>query len=155
MSKARKSVLAYTAVAIALGALLSFTAQAGEAVSYKIANGNSIPESLTGKAGDAENGRKVAINRKQGNCLACHTLPIPEQAFHGEVGPTLTGVANNLSEGEIRLRVANPKVLNPETIMPAYYRNTDFHRVLEKFQGKTILSAQQVEDVVAYLLTLK
>jgi sulfur-oxidizing protein SoxX len=105
--------------------------------------------------GDPANGRKIAINRKLGNCLACHVLPIPEQPFHGEVGPDLSGVGGNLSAGAIRLRIVNPKVVNPDTIMPAFYRNDGFERVLKKFQGKTMLSAQQVEDVVAYMMTLK
>jgi len=91
----------------------------------------------------------------QGNCLACHVLPIPEQQFHGDVGPDLSESAGNLSEGEIRLRIVNPKVVNPDTIMPAFYRNDGFERVLKNFQGKTMLSAQQVEDVVAYMMTLK
>ena len=105
--------------------------------------------------GDAARGREVAFNTKQGNCLACHKMPIPEQQFHGDVGPDISEVGSALSEGELRLRIVNAKVLNPDTIMPAFYRNDSFQRVMKKFQGKTILSAQQVEDVVAYLLTLK
>ena len=110
---------------------------------------------MTGQPGDPANGRKLAINRKQGNRLACHVLPIPEQPFHGDVGPDLSEAGGTLSEGELRLRVVDSKVLNPDTIMPAFYRNDGFHRVLKQFQGKTVLSAQQVEDVVAYLMTLK
>ena len=130
-------------------------ASAEELVAYKVVDGEQIPDSLTGNAGDPVKGRAVAINRKLGNCLACHEMPIPEQPFHGEVGPDLAGVADRYSEGELRLRVVDPKKLNPESFMPAFYRNTGFHRVMKKFQGKSILSAEQVEDVVAYLMTLK
>ena len=122
---------------------------------YKIIDENSIPKSLTGKKGDPANGRKLAINRKKGNCLACHVMPIPEQSYHGKVGPDLNGVASRYDEGELRLRIVNPKVINEATIMPAFYRNDGFHRVLKKFNGKTIISAQDVEDIVAYLMTLK
>ncbi len=141
--------------AIAVSLVLGVGAQAEELVKFEIAGGDRIDRSLTGQAGDPVSGRKIAINRKLGNCLACHVLPIPEQPFHGEVGPDLSGVGGNLSEGAIRLRIVNPKVVNPDTIMPAFYRNDGFERVLKKFQGKTMLSAQQVEDVVAYMMTLK
>jgi sulfur-oxidizing protein SoxX len=134
--------------------LTGFGADAAELVRYKIV-GEGIPKSLTGKPGDAKKGRKLAINRKKGNCLACHKMPIPEQAFHGEVGPDLKGVAGRYSEAQLRLRVVNPKKANPDTIMPAFYRNTGFHRVMKKFKGKTIIGAQDVEDIVAYLKTLK
>ncbi len=138
-----------------LVALQGSAALADGVVAFEVVDGGSIPKSLTGAPGDAANGRKVAINRKQGNCLACHKLPIPEQSFHGEVGPDLSEIGGTLSEGELRLRVVNPKVVNSDTIMPAFYRTDGLHRVMKKFQGKTILSAQQVEDVVAYLTTLK
>ncbi len=147
--------MALAAIAVNLGLVLGAGAQAEELVKFEIVGGDRIDLSLTGQVGDPANGRKIAINRKLGNCLACHVLPIPEQPFHGEVGPDLSGVGGNLSEGEIRLRIVNPKVVNPDTIMPAFYRNDGFERVLKKFQGKTMLSAQQVEDVVAYMMTLK
>lgn len=143
--------------AVALGAatLTPVSAAAEELVSYKIADGTSIPQSLTGKPGDPEKGRAVAIHRQKGNCLACHTLPVPEQPFHGEVGPDLNGVASRLSEGEIRLRIVNPKYFNPGTIMPAFYKTDGLHRVAKKWQGKPMLTAEEIEDVVAYLMTLK
>ena len=147
--------LSVTLTAIAAFLVLGAGARAEELVKFEISGGDRIDRSLTGQVGDPVNGRKVAIDRKLGNCLACHVLPIPEQAFHGEVGPDLSGVGGNLSRGEIRLRIVNPKVVNPDTIMPAFYRNDGFERVLKNFQGKTMLSAQQVEDVVAYMMTLK
>jgi sulfur-oxidizing protein SoxX len=110
---------------------------------------------LTGVAGDAANGRKVAISRKKGNCLACHVMPIPEQQFHGETAPSLYGVGNRLNEGELRLQLVNSKVTNDSTMMPSFYRTFGYNRPLKKFAGKSILTAQEVEDVVAYLKTLK
>lgn len=150
-------VYRYTAVAfsIVFAALVGFSADAGQAPKIKIVDNNSIPASLTGKPGDAKKGRKAAINRKKGNCLACHKMPIPEQQFHGEVGPDLNGVGSRYSEGELRLRVVDSKTVNEDTIMPAFYKKAGFHRTLKKFKGKSILSAQEVEDIVAYLKTLK
>lgn len=132
---------------------LSFAANA-ETVKYVVKDG-AIAQSLTGKPGDPIAGRKVAINRRLGNCLACHKMPIPEQSFQGMIGPDLAGVGSRYKEGELRLRVVDPKKVNPQTFMPAYYRTTGLHRVQKKWRGKTILSAQQVEDVVAYLTTLR
>lgn len=128
---------------------------AEELVAYNIVDEISIPEPLTEQVGDPAKGREIAINRKKGNCLACHIMPIPEQSFHGETAPDLNGVASRYEVGELRLRVVNPKILNPDTMMPAFYRNDGFHRVAKKFQGKTILSPQDVEDLLAYLMTLR
>ena len=100
-------------------------------------------------------GKKLTFDRKKGNCLACHAMPIPEQQFHGETGPTLYGVGNRLSEGELRLQLVNSKVTNEDTLMPSFYRTFGFNRPLKKFAGKSILTAQEVEDIVAYLKTLK
>jgi sulfur-oxidizing protein SoxX len=136
-------------------ALFATGAAAEEFIAFKIDNNESIAQSLTGKPGDPAAGRKVAINRKQGNCLACHKLPISEQPFHGEIGPDLSTIGDTYSAGELRIRVVNPKIVNRDTFMPAFYRPYGLHRVMKKFQGKTILTAQQVEDVVAYLSTLK
>ena len=81
-------------------------------------------------------------------------MPVPEQADHGNIGVTLYGVAKRYKIGELRLRLVNPKIVNPDTIMPAYYRTEGLHRVQKKWQGKTIISAQEVEDILAYLMTL-
>ena len=129
-----------------------------EAADFNIAKArvdDGIPKSLTGKPGDAKKGRATAIHRKKGNCLACHQMPIKEQQFHGNIGPELEGIGSLYSAGELRLRIVNSKIINPDTIMPAFYRKDGYNRVLKKFKDKTILSAQQVEDIVAYLLTLK
>lgn len=116
----------------------------------------AVIESLTAQAGDPSNGRKIFMNRKQGNCLACHVnTDMSDQLFHGEVGPALDGVAARWEEHELRGIIVNSKIMFEGTIMPAFYKDSGFERNLKKFQGKTILNAQQVEDVVAYLLTLK
>ena len=122
---------------------------------YKVVNG-TIPKSLTGKSGNAAKGEKLTINRKKGNCLACHAISaLAKQPFHGNVGPPLNGVGNRLTAAEIRMRIVNPKAVNPNTIMPAFYKSDGFHRLQKKWKGKTIIGAQDVEDIVAYMLTLK
>ncbi|MFN4309117.1 MAG: sulfur oxidation c-type cytochrome SoxX [Ferrovibrio sp.] len=116
----------------------------------------AIEQSLTGKPGDPAKGRQWAVTSGQGNCVICHKLPIPEVAFRiGNVGPDLTEVGGRLTPAEIRMRIVNPKLLNEETIMPAYYRVSGLHRVAKNAEGKPMLSAEQVEDLVAYLSTLK
>ncbi len=116
----------------------------------------TVETSLTGVAGDPEMGRKVFANRKQGNCLACHTnADLAEESFHGEVGPPMDGVADRWTEAELRGIVTNSKMMFEGTIMPAFYVDSGYERPLDDFAGQSILTAQQVEDVVAYLLTLK
>lgn len=116
-----------------------------------------VEASLTGQAGDAAKGREWFAGRKLGNCLACHVNEdLASEPFHGEVGPPLDGVGDRWSEGELRAIVVNSKmVFGDHTIMPSFYRVSGFNRIRDQFEGKTILSAQQVEDLVAYLLTLK
>ncbi len=116
----------------------------------------AVEAPLTSAAGDAAMGRKVFANRKQGNCLACHmNADMAEESFHGEVGPPMDGVADRWTQAELRGIVTNSKMMFEGTIMPAFYIDDGYERPLDKFAGKSILSAQQVEDVVAYLMTLK
>ncbi|MEO1423509.1 MAG: sulfur oxidation c-type cytochrome SoxX [Pseudomonadota bacterium] len=116
----------------------------------------SVEVSLTSAVGDPVVGRQVFANRKQGNCLACHmNADLVEESFHGEVGPPMDGVADRWSEAELRGIVTNSKMMFGGTIMPAFYIDSGYERPLEDFAGKSILTAQQVEDVVAYLMTLK
>jgi sulfur-oxidizing protein SoxX len=117
--------------------------------------GEEIPASLTGSKGDPARGRVIVVDRQVGLCLLCHSGPFPEQRFMGDLAPDLAGVGSRLSAGQIRLRIVDPGKLNPATIMPAYYRTEGLQRVSPAFRGKTILTAQQVEDVVAFLATLK
>ncbi len=116
----------------------------------------SIAAPLGGLKGDPVNGRNVAIHQGKGNCLACHQMPIAEEDFHGEFGPPLVGVGSRYDAGQLRLRIVNMQEINPGTVMPPFYKNPDqLSRVSKKYQGHTILTAQEVEDVVAYLMTLK
>ncbi|MGE5547377.1 MAG: sulfur oxidation c-type cytochrome SoxX [Solirubrobacterales bacterium] len=107
---------------------------------------------LTSEKGDPANGRLIA--RTKGLCLSCHVMPIPEEPDHGDIGPDLAGVATRWSPPELRMRVADAKAFNPDTPMPSFYKK-DLNRVAKDWEGKSILTAQEVEDVVAYLLTLK
>lgn len=120
----------------------------------RVVNG-TIPEPLTNQPGDAERGRRIVLDREGGDCIVCHPMPLPQRQFHGTIGPPLDGVGSRYTAGELRLRLVDPKALNPQTIMPAYYKVEGLYRVLDRYRGKSILTAQQVEDVVAYLLTLK
>jgi len=117
--------------------------------------GDAIPGSLTNRRGDPQRGGEVAVTRELGNCLLCHKMPIPEERFQGNIGPDLSGVAARLSEGQIRLRIVDASRLNPETIMPPYYRAEGLRRVQAAYRGKPVLTAEQVEDVVAFLLTFR
>ncbi|TMH76202.1 MAG: sulfur oxidation c-type cytochrome SoxX [Betaproteobacteria bacterium] len=116
--------------------------------------GDSIPASLTGAKGDPARGRAIVANRQVGLCLLCHSGPFPEERFQGGLAPDLRSAAR-LSEGQIRQRIVDSTKLNPQSIMPAYYRSEGLERVAPAYRGKTILSAEQIEDVVAYLTTLK
>ena len=142
--------------AAAMSAGFLSVAHAEDPVSYDIVDDESIPTSLTGAPGDPEKGLGVFLNRQLGNCLGCHAVSsLAAEPFHGEIGPPLDGVGDTYSEGELRLRVVNAKIANPDTIMPGFYVHDGLNRVMADFAGKTILSAEQVEDVVAYLMTLK
>ena len=138
--------------------LISTSVIAGDISPTDVSFGDygEISASLTGVAGDPVAGKKVSTNRKLGNCLACHVNDdASSQSFHGEVGPELNGAGSRWSEEELRGIVTNSKNTFEGTIMPAFYSTENGVRTLKKFVGKTILSAQQVEDVVAYILTLK
>jgi len=117
--------------------------------------GDEIPASLTGAKGDPARGRAIVANRQVGLCLLCHSGPFPEERFQGDLAPDLKGVGARLSEGEIRARIVDPGRANPETVMPAYYKTDGRTRVAPALRGKTILTAEQIEDIVAYLSTLK
>jgi L-cysteine S-thiosulfotransferase len=117
--------------------------------------GDAIPESLTGAPGDPVRGKAIVTSRQTGLCLLCHSAPLPEEKFQGTIGPDLGGAGSRYSEGELRLRMVDSRRLNPDTIMPSYYRLDGLERVAPAFRGKTVLSAEQIEDVVAFLKTLR
>jgi len=119
-----------------------------------IAN-DTLPSSLTGTAGDAERGRKIVLDRHVGLCLLCHSGPFPEERFQGDLAPDLSGVGARLSAGQIRARIVDASRVNPNTIMPPYFRTENLQRVAPAYRGKTVLSTEQIEDVVAFLITLK
>jgi len=129
-------------------------AQGGPLRPYEIA-GDAIPASLTGAKGDAARGRAIVANRQVGLCLLCHTAPIPEERFQGTLAPDLSGAGSRWSEGQLRLRMVDSTRLNPATIMPPYYRVEGLTRVAPAFVGKPVLNAGQIEDVIAYLTTLR
>ncbi len=117
--------------------------------------GDGIPAALEGAVGDAARGRAIVASRQAGLCLLCHAGPIPEERFQGNLAPDLAGAGQRWTAAQLRLRLVDPRRLNPESIMPAYYRTDGFTRVGRAWKGKPILNAQQVEDVVAYLVTLR
>jgi sulfur-oxidizing protein SoxX len=130
------------------------TVNADELRPFKI-TGDAIVESLSGTRGDAARGRAIVADRQKGLCLLCHTGPFPEQRFQGTLAPDLRGTGARWSEGQLRLRLVDSAKLNEATIMPSYYRNNGFTRVGAAWQDKPILTAEQIEDVVAFLVTLK
>jgi sulfur-oxidizing protein SoxX len=150
----QRKTAAMTAMAAMTVLALTVPAHAADMVEYTVVDDWTIPESLTGQPGDPEKGKQVAIDRKLGNCLSCHQMPIPEEQFHGETGPSLWGVGARYEADHLRLRMVDSKVINPDTMMPAFYRVKGLHRVKKGFEDQPMLTAQQVEDVVAYLMTL-
>jgi L-cysteine S-thiosulfotransferase len=120
---------------------------------YTIA-GDSIPESLTGVPGDPARGRALVLERTS-TCILCHSGPFPEEKFQGDLAPSLAGAGSRWSTGQLRLRLVAASRLNPATIMPSYYRVDGLDRVGAAWRGKPILSAEQIEDIVAYLATLR
>lgn len=144
-------------------ALACSVAFSGQAIARPVAAGpgyvvagDGIAAPLTGAAaGDAARGRALVANRQASLCLLCHTGPIPEERFQGNLAPDLQGAGMRWSAAQLRLRIVDASHFNPTTIMPSYYKTDNLSRVAPAFQDKTILTAQQIEDVVAWLLTLK
>ena len=131
-----------------------FSAYASDTmVKYEIVD-YEIPKPLTNTLGDPTKGKMIATSRK-GNCLACHVIPEVDELFHGSVGPNLKGVGDRYNISELRLRLVNPYILNPDSIMPAFYKVQDLQQVDKNFYGIPILNAQEIEDVISWLITLK
>jgi sulfur-oxidizing protein SoxX len=117
--------------------------------------GDAIPQPLTSEVGDPVRGRAIVTDRQKGLCLLCHMGPFPDQRFQGDMAPDLAGAGSRWSSAQLRLRIVDGSRLNPATIMPSYYRIEGLNRVAPAFREKPILDAQQVEDVVAFLATLR
>jgi sulfur-oxidizing protein SoxX len=116
---------------------------------------DAIPDSLTGAKGDPGRGRAIVANRQVGLCLLCHSGPFPEERFQGNLAPDLRGAGTRWSEGQLRLRIVDSGRIDAATIMPAYHRTEGLVRVAPAWRGKPMLSAEQIEDVVAFLITLR
>jgi sulfur-oxidizing protein SoxX len=138
-------------VCCALSAISHATAHESRSVQ------TGVPTPLTALPGDPRRGKAVAVNSDRGNCLICHKMPIPDiapEAF-GDLGPPLDGVGARLSVGELRQRIIDARRINSETVMPPYHSIESLHRVQRRHVGRSILSAQDVEDLIAYLATLQ
>lgn len=158
--RARRRVLASLLVCSLVASAAQARAQGGVAPADRRAPGtgvvgDSIPQALSGAPGDTLRGRSIVADRSVGLCLLCHTAPIVEERFQGDIGPDLGDVGARFSEGQLRLRLVNPRQINPQSVMPAFHDATDRIRVGSPWQGKPVLDAQQIEDVVAYLRTLR
>jgi sulfur-oxidizing protein SoxX len=149
----RRTRIIASVLAAAAAVIIVSNAHA-ELVHYQIV-GDTIPQSLTGAKGDAARGRAIVANHNTGLCLLCHSGPFPEDKFQGNLAPDLAGAGARSSEGQLRLRVVDASKLNPDTIMPPFYRTDHLIRVPQEYRDKPVLSAVDVEDVVAYLMTLK
>ena len=144
---------AFAGMTVAVWCVTTAPTSADELRPFTI-TGDAIVEPLAAR-GDATRGRAIVVDRQNGLCLLCHTGPFPDQRFQGTLAPSLAGTGGRWSEGQLRLRVVDSSKLNPATIMPAYYRVDGFTRVGSAWQNKPVLTAAQIEDVVAFLVTLK
>lgn len=144
------------AVALVMAPTVCVAQQVGEVAPSDVRIvGDAIPEPLTTASADKARGRSIVLDRSNGNCLICHQVPVQEERFQGNVGPDLSGVGAHLSAGQIRLRLVDQGRLNATTLMPPFYRIDGLLRVGQQYKGHTVLSALEIEDVVAYLVSLK
>jgi sulfur-oxidizing protein SoxX len=130
-------------------------AQASETVSRFEVLADGIPRALNALTGDATRGRAIVASRKQGLCLLCHSGPFPEETFQGNLAPDLQGSGQRWSAAQLRLRLVDSRRVNPDSIMPAYHRIQGLTHVGAAWRNQPLLSAQQIEDVLAYLMTLR
>ncbi|HBI82482.1 MAG TPA: sulfur oxidation c-type cytochrome SoxX [Alcaligenaceae bacterium] len=135
--------------------LLNFGVGSGSACAQPVFNNDSIDAPLNDLSGDAARGRKIVLSRQAGLCILCHSGPFPEERFQGNLAPDLALSASKLSSGQIRARIVDARRFNPDSIMPSYFSTEHLARVAPQYEGKTILNAQEIEDVVAFLVSLK
>ncbi len=152
----RRAALLATLVATALAAAAAHADDAAiaAALGARIV-GDGIPEPLAAEPGDPVRGRALLLAREPANCVLCHALPDRGVGFAGDVGPSFGGIGARLSAPQIRLRVADNLRLNPASSMPSYFKVDGLDRVAPRYRGRTILSAREIEDIVAYLATLR
>jgi sulfur-oxidizing protein SoxX len=136
-----------------LATIVSFAAPTASCA--QIRSALEIPEPLVSQPGDAFRGRVIVLSRQSGLCILCHSGPFPEERFQGNMAPDLGVSAQRLTASQLRARIVDASVFNPETIMPAYYRSSGLSRVAPGYAGKTLLTGQEIEDVVAFLVSLK
>jgi sulfur-oxidizing protein SoxX len=141
-----------TLVALLLGASTLFLPCLAHSQTWV---GDSIVNPLTSSPGDAVKGRAIVASRQVGLCLLCHSGPFPEERFQGNLAPDLIASVGRSTPAQLRARLVDPGRLNPTSIMPAYYRTTGLSRVAPKFVDQTILTGQEIEDVVAFLVSLQ
>jgi len=146
-----RSIVHIAALITALALIANVRA---EGLAPYVITGDGITKSLTGTLGDAARGRALVLARST-TCILCHSGPFPETRFQGDLAPDLSGAGNRWTTSQLRLRLVDASRFNPDTIMPSYYRMDGFVRVGRNFTGKPILSAAEIEDIVAYLATLR
>jgi L-cysteine S-thiosulfotransferase len=149
-----RSVISIAGSWLAAAVLALPSAAGGEELRAYAVSGDSIVEPLTGVPGDPARGRALVLERTS-TCILCHSGPFPEEKFQGDLAPSLAGSGSRWSAGQLRLRLVDASRLNPVTIMPSYYRIDGLERVAPAWRGKPILTAEQIEDIVAYLATLR
>ena len=135
--------------------MLAIAMPAMAAADATVLAGDAVAQSLTGSAGDPDRGRAIIIDRQKGLCLLCHSGPFPEEPLQGNLAPSLEGAGSRWTEGQLRLRLMDNKRINPESIMPAYHRIEGLNRVGSVWRERPILSAAEIEDVLAFLMGLK
>lgn len=139
----------------ALALVAALLAAAGASAQSYTVSGDAIAQSLTGAPGNAARGRTIVVNRQKGLCLLCHSGPFAEERFQGDLAPSLAGAGKRWSEGQLRLRMIDSRRLNPATIMPSYYRTDGLSRVGAAWRNQPVLTAAEIEDVIAFLMTLR
>jgi len=130
----------------------------GQAHSERLASalrieGDAVPEPLNGVGGDPVRGHQVFVSREEGHCVLCHQIDGLEAEFQGNVGPDLTGIGTRLTAGQIRYRIVDAQSVWPDTVMPSYYRTGGLRQVGQAYRGSPALTAEQIEDIVAFLET--